>query len=44
MWGAKGSNDGEFNKPEDIAINQQNRDVYITDTKNSRIQHFKMSK
>jgi secreted PhoX family phosphatase len=29
-----------MNKPEDIAINPNNKNVYITDTKNSRIMEF----
>ncbi len=40
MWGSKGSGEGEMNKPEDIAIDPKNKNVYITDTKNSRIIAF----
>ena len=40
MWGSKGSGGGEMNKPEDIAIDPNNKKVYITDTKNSRIIEF----
>jgi DNA-binding beta-propeller fold protein YncE len=45
MWGSKGSGEGgEMNKPEDIAINPKNKNVYITDTKNSRIIEFTLLK
>ena len=40
MWGSKGSGVGEMNKPEDIAINPNNNNVYVTDTRNSRIIEF----
>jgi hypothetical protein len=40
MWGSKGSGIGEMNKPEDIAINLNNSNVYVTDTRNSRIIEF----
>jgi DNA-binding beta-propeller fold protein YncE len=44
MWGSKGSGGGEMNKPEDIAIDPNNKKVYITDTKNSRIIEFTLLK
>jgi DNA-binding beta-propeller fold protein YncE len=44
MWGSKGSNEGEMNKPEDIAINPNNNNVYVTDTKNSRIIEFTLKR
>ena len=40
MWGSKGSGIGEMNKPKDIAINLNNNNVYVTDTRNSRIIEF----
>jgi tripartite motif-containing protein 71 len=39
-WGSKGTADGTMQKPEDLAINPMTGDVYVTDTKNSRIQKF----
>jgi len=39
-WGSEGSGDGQFKKPEDIAIDSKTENVYVTDTKNSRIQVF----
>ena len=44
MWGSKGSDEGEMNKPEDIAIDPNTKNVYITDTKNSRIIEFTLLK
>jgi DNA-binding beta-propeller fold protein YncE len=44
MWGSKGSKEGEMNKPEDIAINPNNNNVYVTDTKNSRIIEFTLKR
>ncbi|MGA8914599.1 MAG: hypothetical protein WB474_01265 [Nitrososphaeraceae archaeon] len=38
--GSKGTTDGTMQKPEDLAINSITGDVYVTDTKNSRIQKF----
>jgi DNA-binding beta-propeller fold protein YncE len=32
--------DGEFKKPEDIAINSKRGAIYVTDTGNSRIEVF----
>jgi len=43
MWGSKGSGVGEMNKPEDIAINLNNNNVYVTDTRNSRIIEFTLN-
>jgi DNA-binding beta-propeller fold protein YncE len=40
MWGSKGDANGTMQKPEDLAIDQTTGDVYVTDTKNSRIQKF----
>lgn len=43
--GSKGSGEGgEMDKPEDIAINPKNKNVYVTDTKNSRIIEFTLLK
>ena len=39
-WGSKGTTDGTMQKPEDLALNSITGDVYVTDTKNSRIQKF----
>lgn len=39
-WGSKGTTDGAMQKPEDLAISSMTGDVYVTDTKNSRIQRF----
>jgi DNA-binding beta-propeller fold protein YncE len=44
MWGSKGSTNGTMQKPEDLAINSMTGDVYVTDTKNSRIQEFNQVK
>lgn len=40
MWGSEGSALGELKKPEDIAINNNTSEVFVTDTQNSRIQVF----
>jgi len=40
IWGSKGSSLGELSKPEDIGINDKTGEVFVTDTKNSRIQVF----
>jgi len=36
--------DGQFKKPEDIAVNSKTGNVYVTDTGNSRIQVFGIMK
>jgi sugar lactone lactonase YvrE len=41
-WGPLGSGDGQFNNPLDIAVGAD-RDVYISDTDNHRIQKFDSS-
>ncbi|MGB9168064.1 MAG: 6-bladed beta-propeller, partial [Nitrososphaeraceae archaeon] len=38
-FGTKGREDGQFNRPEDLAVDPQGR-IFITDTGNSRIQVF----
>jgi tripartite motif-containing protein 71 len=38
-WGSEGSGDGQFKKPEDIALDSLGN-IYISDTRNSRIQVF----
>ena len=38
-FGSKGKQDGQFNRPEDIAIDPDGR-VFVADTGNSRIQVF----
>ena len=43
-WGAEGLGDGQFKKPEDIAVNSKTGNVYVTDTGNSRIQVFSIMK
>ena len=40
-FGSKGKQDGQFNRPEDIAIDPDGR-VFVADTGNSRIQVFGM--
>jgi hypothetical protein len=49
-WGSKGSSLGELNKLElnkledieDIAMNDKTGEVFVTDTKNSRVQVFQL--
>jgi DNA-binding beta-propeller fold protein YncE len=43
-WGREGDGDGEFSKPEDIAINPKTGRVYVTDTGNSRVEIFAIIK
>jgi tripartite motif-containing protein 71 len=38
-FGTKGKQDGQFNRPEDLAIDQDGK-VFVADTGNSRIQVF----
>ena len=38
-FGSKGKQDGQFNRPEDLAIDPQGN-VFVADTGNSRIQVF----
>ena len=38
-FGSKGKQDGQFNRPEDLAIDPEGK-VFIADTGNSRIQVF----
>ena len=41
-FGANGSDDGEFNKPTDLAINN-NEQLYVVDSLNNRIQMFELT-
>ena len=36
-WGGFGNSSEQLNKPEDIAVDNKGR-IYVTDTRNSRIQ------
>jgi DNA-binding beta-propeller fold protein YncE len=38
--GIEGEGDGQFNEPEDVAINPLDGRIYVTDTGNSRVQIF----
>ena len=38
-WGTKGTGDGEFRSPEDLAVDLEGN-VYVTDSRNDRIQKF----
>jgi tripartite motif-containing protein 71 len=42
-WGSKGTGDGQFKRPEDIVVDDSGN-VFVSDTRNSRIQVFAMSK
>jgi tripartite motif-containing protein 71 len=42
-WGTKGTGDGQFKRPEDIVVDQSGN-VFISDTRNSRIQVFAIVK
>jgi len=44
MWGSKCSGEREMNKAEDIVINSNHNNIYVTDTKNSRIIEFTLKK
>ena len=39
IWGTAGSGDGEFQNPQDVAIDSLGN-LYVTDTNNHRIQKF----
>ncbi|MBI3647631.1 MAG: hypothetical protein HY240_02560, partial [Actinobacteria bacterium] len=39
QWGSFGSSDGQFNKPQGIAVDGSG-DIYVADTSNNRIQEF----
>ena len=41
-FGSKGTENGQFKRPEDLAIDPQGR-IYVCDTGNSRIQVFSQS-
>ena len=41
-WGSKGAENGEFSKPNGVAV-AANGDVYVVDTANNRIQEFSSS-
>jgi tripartite motif-containing protein 71 len=42
-WGSKGSGDGQFKRPEDIVVDDSGN-VFVSDTRNSRIQIFGIAK
>ncbi|NIT36806.1 MAG: hypothetical protein GTN49_09945 [candidate division Zixibacteria bacterium] len=42
QWGSEGSGDGQFNQPEGLGV-APNRDVYIADSNNHRVQYFSAS-
>jgi secreted PhoX family phosphatase len=37
-WGSDGKGAQQVHKPEDIAVNDEGVGIYITDTRNSRVQ------
>jgi tripartite motif-containing protein 71 len=39
-WGSRGNGDGQFNFPNDVAINNKLHRIYIADSENRRIQVF----
>jgi tripartite motif-containing protein 71 len=39
-WGSLGSSDGQFVKPQGIAVDLSSGNVYVADTDNNRIQKF----
>ena len=39
-WGGKGTTDGLFNKPRDLAYNPVNGNIFVIDSLNQRIQEF----
>ena len=39
-FGSSGSSDGKFNSPTKIAIDKDNRDIYVVDSDNNRVQKF----
>ena len=41
-WGSKGEEDGQFDKPQDIAVDSTGK-VYVADSNNYRIQVFSPS-
>ncbi len=40
QFGSEGEGAGQFEEPIGIAVNQQSGDVYVADTKNSRVEQF----
>jgi DNA-binding beta-propeller fold protein YncE len=42
-FGSKGSGSGQFEEPTGIAVNDVTHDVYVVDTKNSRVEEFNAS-
>ncbi len=39
IWGAQGTNDGQFRSPRDVAVDREG-DIYVADRENNRIQKF----
>ena len=39
-WGSYGSQEGQFKKPRDLAVNQINGNVFVIDSDNKRVQEF----
>ncbi|OPX71228.1 MAG: Caspase domain protein [Methanoregulaceae archaeon PtaB.Bin009] len=40
QWGIRGSGEGQFDNPSDVSVHSINDVVYVTDTKNHRVQVF----
>ena len=40
IWGSKGSMDGQFDEPFDIAVDRSGENVYVVDKDNKRVQKF----
>ena len=41
MWGSSGSDPGELATPYGVGVDQSNREVYLADTGNNRVQKFR---
>jgi DNA-binding beta-propeller fold protein YncE len=37
-WDSDGNGPQQLHKPEDIVVNRNGKEIYITDTRNSRVQ------
>jgi DNA-binding beta-propeller fold protein YncE len=42
-WGTPGKGSEQLKNPEDIAVDNNNNRIYVTDTRNSRIQVLSIS-